>query len=61
MTIEDEVVFYLHDPAITYTPQQVKSIVARAELQGYPLEKGSYIEKMTVSQLERLLERRYDA
>ena len=60
-----------------YTPLQVQEILLNpgmvahlnyqdgegheAERQGHPLQSGSYIEKMTIRQLDGLVRGRYDA
>lgn len=59
--MNDETLFHLDKPKREYTPRQISAILNRAEQQGFPLERGSYLEKMTISQIERLVEGRYDA
>jgi len=44
-----------------YTIQQICAILKEAERQGFSLERGSYVEQMTIDQLERLTRRVYDA
>lgn len=57
----DDVIFHLREPKREYAPRHVAEILLRAEQQGHPLIEGSYLEKMTISQIERLLDGRYDA
>ena len=53
--------FCIKDPENAYTPEQIKYILEKAEAQGYPLERGSYLESMTVKQVARLTNGVYDA
>jgi hypothetical protein len=59
-----ELLFLLRDPTRTYSLQEVVTLVAKAEQVGLPLEKGSYVEQMTIAQLDALVNdptRRCDA
>jgi hypothetical protein len=49
------------DPHGQYTLGQIVTLIEIAKGRGYPLGPGSYIEQMTVKQLARLMEERYDA
>lgn len=44
-----------------YTLGQIAALVELAKKRGYSLEPGSYLESMTVKQLDRLGNERYDA
>lgn len=44
-----------------YTVQQICAILKKAEKQGFSLEQGSYVEKMTIGQIDRLTQGVYDA
>ena len=41
--------------------EQIRLMLKTAEQQGHPLEPGSYLEEMTVKQLEALIQGRTDA
>lgn len=49
------------DPHGTYTLGQIVALIEIAEKRGYPLESGSYLEQMTVKQLARLMNEKFDA
>jgi len=49
------------DPKGLYTRGQIIAILERARQQGHPLERGSYLEKMTIGQLDRLTKEATDA
>jgi hypothetical protein len=54
--------FYMPaDGSERYTIQQICAILKIAEAQGFPLERGSYVEQMTIAQLDRLTQKVYDA
>lgn len=57
----DETLFTLRDPEGMYTLGQIQALVEKAEKMGHPLERGSYLESMTVKQLARLTDGKYDA
>lgn len=57
----DDTLFLIRDPEGMFTLGQITALVEKAEKCGYPLEKGSYLESMTVKQLARLMDGRYDA
>ena len=59
--MDDDTLFYLRDPHAEYTCGQIAEILKRAESMGYPLERGSYLESMTVKQVDRLTQQKYDA
>jgi len=40
---------------------QIAALLETAEKRGYPLERGSYLENMTVKQLARLMQGIHDA
>lgn len=44
-----------------YTLGQIAALVERAKKQGHSLDPGSYLESMTVKQLARLMEEKFDA
>lgn len=50
-----DLLFVLRDPGKLYKFHEVVSILAKAEEMGMPLEKGSYLECLTVSQLDSLV------
>ena len=43
-----------------YTPQRVRDLLLAAEKQGHPLGAGSYLEQMSVRQLDALVHGRSD-
>lgn len=53
--------FYTYIDVQNYTLKRHDEILKLAETQGHPLEQGSYIEKMTIAQLDRLTQGVYDA
>lgn len=57
----DAVVFAMKDPECWYSFKMVVSLLADAEKRGFPLEAGSYVECMTIRQLDALLHGKYDA
>ena len=57
----DEFLFCICDPEGQFTLGQIQALVEKAERLGHPLERGSYLESMTVKQLARLTNQRYDA
>lgn len=56
-----DVLFDFRDPEGAYTPSQIAFILKKAEAMGLPLEKDSYVEKLTIKQLARLTNGHYDA
>jgi hypothetical protein len=56
-----ETLFLIRDPEGAYTSAQICALIETAEHQGYPIERGSYLEHMTVKQLARLTNGVYDA
>lgn len=57
----DETLFILKDPEDLYTVEKIQSILQMAEAQGHPLEKGSYLEKMTIRQIDDMVHGRLDS
>jgi hypothetical protein len=57
----DETLFILKDPEDLYTVERIQSILRMAETQGHPLEKGSYLEKMTIRQIDDMVHGRLDS
>ncbi len=53
--------FCIADPTGKYTVRHIESILREAEKLGHPLEPGSYLEEMTVRQLDALVHGRMDA
>lgn len=53
--------YLLADGHERYTEAEICSILKIAEEQGFPLESGSYVEQMTISQLADLVEGRTQA
>lgn len=58
---DDTFLFEIRDPSGKYTPDGVAALLLRAEQMGHPLEKGSYIQHLTISQLDALVNGRFDA
>lgn len=56
----NETLFLLKDPEGWYTIGQIASLLRQAEAQGHTLERNSYLEKMTVRQLDNLVHGRMD-
>jgi hypothetical protein len=44
-----------------YSPAQIRELLKEAERQGHPLDAGSYLEEMSVRQLDALVHGRTDA
>lgn len=57
----DDTLSLIRDPEGLYTLGQITALVEKAEKCGFPLERGSYLESMTVKQLARLMDNRFDA
>ena len=49
------------EPEGLFTMGQIAALLEAAEKQGYPMERGSYVENMTVKQLARLMQGVHDA
>lgn len=47
--------FTMSDPEGKYTSDAILAIILEAQRQGYPLEHGSYLEHMTIKQLDQLV------
>lgn len=58
---QDETLFLLKDPDGRYTIGQIVILLREAERQGHPLEPNSYLENLTVRQLDDLAHQRYSA
>ena len=54
-TKDDETLFHLRDPDHLFTHSEVCDLLQKAEDMGFPLEAGSYLENMTVRELEVLV------
>ena len=59
--MDNDLLFLITDPSARYTCGQIVAILERAEKQGHPLERGSYLESMTIAQVDRLTRKEYDA
>jgi len=59
--MENDALFLIHDPNALYTCKMIADVIERAEAQGHPVKRGSYLEHMTVAQLDRLKRTMYDA
>lgn len=57
----DETLFCIMDPDGRYTLPQISALIMLAEDQGHPVAAGSYLQDMTVRQLDNLLHGRTDA
>lgn len=57
----DDILFSITDPDNRYTLEQICAILRMAEHQGYFMGKGSYLQDMTVRQLDALIHGRADA
>ena len=57
----DEILFCIADPTGKYTARHIGFILREAERLGHPLDKDSYLERMTVRQLDALVHGRTDA
>lgn len=58
-----ELLFILKDPSRRYSLSEVVTLLTRAQEIGLPLEQGSYVECLTIAQLDALVNdaRRCDA
>jgi hypothetical protein len=54
----DETLFVLRDPEQFYTHSEVCDLLEKAGNMGFSLEKGSELEKLTVRELDVLVNRR---
>lgn len=54
-TDADETLFVLRDPEELYTHSEIVDLLQKAEDLGFPLERGSYLEKLTVRELDVLV------
>jgi hypothetical protein len=52
---DDETLFLLRDPDQLYTHSEIVALLQRAEDLGFPMEKGSYLNNMTIRELDRLV------
>jgi hypothetical protein len=58
---EDDLLFAVKDPTGLYLPEHIYSLLQMAKAQGHPLERGSYLGKMTIAQLDALVHGKTDA
>jgi hypothetical protein len=61
MNPQDELLFIMTDPSGGYTSDLICDLLKKAESQGHPLERGSYLAEMTVRQLDALVHGKTDA
>jgi hypothetical protein len=54
---DSEVLFVLRDPGSFYTHSEVIDLLQKAQDLGFPLERGSYLERLTVRELDILVNR----
>lgn len=54
---QDETLFVIGDPVKKYSHEQVCDLLEKAEKLGVSLEKGCFLEQMTLSELEELVNR----
>jgi len=57
-TPSDETLFILRDPEELYTHSDIVDLLQKAEDLGFPLEAGTYLEKLTVRELDVLVNRK---
>lgn len=57
-TDADETLFVLRDPEELYTHSEVADLLQKAEDLGFPLKSGTYLEKLTVRELDVLVNTR---
>ncbi len=57
-TDADKTMFVLRDPEQTYTHSEVCDLLEKAESAGFSLEAGTILERMTVRELDVLVNRR---
>jgi hypothetical protein len=55
MRDDAETLFTMRDPDNCYTPDAICALLLEAGRQGYPLEPGSYLQHMTIRQLDLLV------
>jgi hypothetical protein len=55
---EDETLFILRDPEHLYTHSEICDLLQLAEDLGFPLERGTYLEQLTVRELDILVHTR---
>jgi hypothetical protein len=61
MNSEDYLLFTALDPGGRYTSEQICWLLKMAKDQGHSLERGTYLEQMTISQLDALVHGKTDA
>lgn len=61
MSQEDEFLFMIRDPEGRHTNEGIAALLLRAEQMGHVLTKDSYIQHLTVEQLDALVNGRFDA
>jgi hypothetical protein len=54
---DDETLFVMRDPDQLYTHSEVCDLLEKAEMMGFSLEKGTELEKLTIRELDVLLNR----
>lgn len=57
----DDYLFSVSDPRNEYRAERIGELLQMAADQGHPVAKGSYLQYMTVVQLDRLVHGKYDA
>jgi hypothetical protein len=55
MRDDTEPLFTMSDPDGKYSSSLICALLLEAERQGYPIEHGSYLEHMTIKQLDQLV------
>lgn len=61
LEMNNDLLFVISDPENHYTIDQIASILQKAREQGHPMCRGSYLEGMTVKQIDALVNGRTDA
>jgi hypothetical protein len=57
-TVDDETLFVLRDPEELYSHSDICDLLEKAEALGFSLEKGSELEKLTVREVDVLVNRK---
>ena len=55
---DDETLFVLRDPEQTYTHSEICDLLEKAEQLGFPLDRGTLLEKLTIRELDVLVNRK---
>ena len=58
---DGELLFVVRDPTGLYTVAHICALLRMAQVHGHPLDRGSYLEHMTIAQLDALVHGRTDA